>query len=119
MGARDRIGLAYAYPLVPFIEAIGDHETAASCVPGIAERRLGFQAFGPRIEGRKSELLVPRPGWDQTPAHGRDHALARTVQHNDRERVGRRKVPAWPQIGRDRVGLDPELYSQLGIIGDE
>src|SRR5260221_9150778 len=56
--------------LSPFIEAISDDEASMSGLPRAAKACRRIDRFGLRVERRVVEFCLPRPGWDESPAHG-------------------------------------------------
>jgi hypothetical protein len=91
LGHTDRKGLLVA--LAPLIEAVGHDEAPLASLPGVAERGLGSDGIGARIEGRVADLLILRPPRDDASPHRLGDALAVLRVGGDEHLAGRRNVP--------------------------
>src|SRR5271156_1885027 len=103
----------------PFVKIVERHEAAP--LPGrLAEGGLGVDVLAPRVEGREAELGVLGPRGDQAPAHDVEAALAvENIVTHDRQRIGRRHVPARRKVRRRPLRRNPERELDLADIARE
>ena len=82
--------LALGVELLPFVESIGNDQTALTAFPCIPERWFGRELLRSGVERRIGELFVLRPMRQKSPAHHLRRAL--TIDRADRNehRLGRR-----------------------------
>src|SRR5436853_205099 len=77
----DAPGLLGSALLLPFVEAVGDHQ-AVPRREGLAEGRRGGNRLGLRVDRLVAELLVLRPERDQAPAQRHELGLAVAQAHD-------------------------------------
>src|SRR5262249_897204 len=95
----------------PLVEAVGDHKAALASPPRVAERGLGRDSVGTRIERRDANLDVLGPPRDEAPSHDLGDALAIDRVGCDQHRSCWRDVPRWLKVRRwgVRTELEPDL----------
>src|ERR1022692_3280969 len=99
---------------LPFVEALRDHETALTALPGAAIAGGGLHGLDAGVDGRVFRRYPARKEWDQSPMQPRPQAPALPHAHH-RDLLGRSDVEARREF--PIAVHEVELALDRGVIG--